>query len=130
MPVPTKANRPLSPHLTIYRPQLTSVLSILHRITGIGLIVSIILMISWFVGLSLGPLQLNFIENIFNSIFIQLVLVVSVWSLWYHTCTGVRHLIWDLGYGLEIKSIGSSSLFVLVGSLLLTAVTLYLGWVI
>jgi len=123
-----KVDRPLSPHLTIYRPQFTSVLSIMHRITGVGLVLSLLLIIIWFVALSLGSEIFTFIEIIFNSIFIRVILASSVWALWYHTCTGVRHLIWDLGYGLEVEWITPSAYLVLFCSLLLTFITLYVGW--
>ena len=123
-----KVDRPLSPHLTIYRPQFTSVLSIMHRITGVGLVLSLLLIIIWFVALSLGSEIFTFIEIIFNSIFIRVILASSVWALWYHTCTGVRHLIWDLGFGLEVEWIAPSAYLVLFCSLLLTFITLYVGW--
>ena len=123
-----KVDRPLSPHLTIYRPQFTSVLSIMHRITGVGLAFSLLLIIIWFFALSLGPETFAFMEIIFNSIFTRLILASSIWALWYHTCTGIRHLIWDLGYGLEVEWITSSAYLVLFCSILLTLITLYVGW--
>ena len=130
MTSPTKVERPLSPHLSIYKPQLTSVLSILHRITGIALIFSLFLVIFWFVTLSLGTTQFDFTKKLFDTIFIRAILSASVWALWYHTCTGIRHLIWDFGYGLEVESITSSSLIILTSSSILTLVTLYLGWTV
>ena len=123
-----KVDRPLSPHLTIYRPQFTSVLSIMHRITGVGLVVSLLLIILWFVALSLGPEAFELIEIIFASIIIRFVLVSSVWALWYHTCTGIRHLIWDFGYGLEVDWIRPSAYVVLFLSTFLTFMTFYVGW--
>jgi len=123
-----KVDRPLSPHLTIYRPQFTSVLSIMHRITGVGLAFSLLLIIIWFFALSLGPETFAFMEIIFNSIFTRLILASSIWALWYHTCTGIRHLIWDLGYGLEVEWITPSAYLVLFCSILLTLITLYVGW--
>ena len=128
MPGRVKVDRPLSPHLTIYRPQFTSALSIMHRITGVGLVLSLLLIIIWFVALSLGSEMFNFIEIIFSSIFIRVILASSVWALWYHTCTGIRHLIWDFGYGLEAEWITPSAYLVLFCSLLLTFITLYVGW--
>lgn len=123
-----KSNRPLSPHLTIYRPQFTSVLSIMHRLTGIGLIASIALIIIWFSALAIGPGAFSFVENLFNLIVIRLLLISSVWALWYHTLTGIRHLIWDLGYGLDVGWIEPSAYIVLFSSICLTMITLYLGW--
>ena len=123
-----QANRPLSPHLTIYRPQFTSVLSILHRITGVALILTVILIIVWFVALSLGPYFFNIIDTLFDFAGIRLVLICSVWATWYHTCTGVRHLIWDAGYCIELKWIDPSAYLVIISSCLLSAFTIYLGW--
>lgn len=125
-----KIDRPLSPHLTIYRPQFTSVLSIMHRITGVGLVFSLFLIILWFCALSLGPDTFNLIEVIFNSIFVRTILGLSIWAIWYHTCTGIRHLIWDLGYGLEVEWITPSAYLVLICSILFTFITLYVGWFI
>ena len=122
-------NRPLSPHLTIYRPQLTSVLSILHRITGLGLILSLLLVVVWFIALSLGPGYYISIETFFESIIVRVVLGSSVWALWYHTCTGIRHLVWDAGYGLEEEWIAPSAYVIIFFSLALTLITLYLYWV-
>ena len=125
----SKVNRPISPHLTIYKPQFTSVLSIMHRITGIGLILSLMLVIAWFSALSIGVDAFNFIENIFNSILVRVILFCSLWALFYHTCTGIRHLIWDLGYGLEEKWITPSAYIVLLASVCLTISVIYLGWI-
>ena len=123
-----KSNRPLSPHLTIYKPQFTSVLSIMHRLTGIGLIASITLIIIWFSALAIGPGAFSFVEILFNLIVIRLLLIFSIWALWYHTLTGIRHLIWDLGYGLDVGWIQPSAYIVLSSSICLTMITLYLGW--
>ena len=126
----TKANRPLSPHLMIYRPQMTSVLSIFHRITGIGLMLSLLLIIVWFIALSLGVEYFARISAFFDSIFVRILLAGSVWALWYHTFTGVRHLIWDFGYGLNPKWINPSAYMVLIGSFLFTIGTFFLGWIV
>lgn len=123
-----KVNRPLSPHLTIYKPQFTSVLSILHRITGIGLVLSLGLLLIWFTCLSLGPTAFRPINILFDTIFIKLILALSTWALWYHTCAGIRHLIWDLGYGLEAERINLSAYLVLLASLSLTLFSFYLWW--
>ncbi len=123
-----KINRPLSPHLTIYKPQFTSVLSIMHRITGIGLGVSVLLVIIWFCALALGAKTFELVNFLFDTTITRLILILSVWALWYHTCAGIRHLIWDFGYGLEVKWITPSAYLVLVGSLILTILNLFWGW--
>ena len=118
-----QAKRPLSPHLTIYRPQFTSVLSILHRITGIALLLAVILIVIWFGAVALGPYYFNRIDTVFDHILVRLILVSATWAMWYHTCTGVRHLIWDAGYLLEIKWINPTAYVVLFSSFSLTALT-------
>lgn len=123
-----QANRPLSPHLTIYRPQFTSVLSIFHRITGIALILTVMLIVTWFVAVALGPNYFNAVDILFDFVLIRLILVVSIWATWYHTCTGIRHLVWDAGYFLEKEWINLSAYLVLISSCLLTSFTVYLAW--
>lgn len=125
---PNQANRPLSPHLTVYRPQFTSILSILHRITGLALIFSVILIIIWFIAVALGPYYFTLADSFFGFSFIRLMLACSIWAIWYHTCTGIRHLIWDLGYCLEEEWINPSAYVVIFSSCLLTTLTLYIGW--
>jgi succinate dehydrogenase / fumarate reductase cytochrome b subunit len=123
-----RANRPLSPHLTIYRPQFTSVLSILHRITGIALIATVILIVIWFVGVALGPYYFNLVDTLFDLSLVRAILVCSIWATWYHTCTGIRHLIWDAGFCLEEEWINPSAYIVLVLPCLFTLGTLYIAW--
>ena len=123
-----RVKRPLSPHLTIYRPQFTSVLSILHRITGIALIITVILIVAWFVAVALGSYYFNLIDTIFDFFLVRLILACSIWATWYHTCTGIRHLVWDAGYWLEEKWINPSAYLVLITSCLLTSFTLYIAW--
>ena len=120
--------RPISPHLTIYRPQLTSVLSILHRITGLGLFVGLFLVILWFLAISLGESYYTFYNAIMVSWPVKLVLIVSTWAIWYHTCAGIRHLIWDLGIGLETKYINLSAWVVIVLSAFLFLLTIFFSW--
>jgi len=124
-----QAKRPLSPHLTIYRPQLTSVLSILHRITGIALLLAVILIVIWFGAVALGPYYFNRIDTVFDHILVRLILVSATWAMWYHTCTGVRHLIWDAGYLLETKWINPTAYVVLFSSFSLTALTVCISWI-
>ena len=124
-----QAKRPLSPHLTIYRPQFTSVLSILHRITGIALIFAVILIVIWFGAVAMGPYYFNIVDKIFDFTLVRLILVSAIWATWYHTCTGVRHLIWDAGYLLEIKWINPTAYLVLFSSLILTTLTVCISWI-
>ncbi len=117
-------NRPLSPHLTVYKPQITSVLSIFHRITGAGLAVSTVLVVFWLASLAIGEDTFNGFNNFLNNPFIKIVLVSSLWALWYHFCTGLRHLYWDMGYGYDLKSVTISGWVAVIFSFVLTFLTL------
>ena len=117
-------NRPLSPHLTVYKPQITSVLSIFHRITGAGLSVGTVLVVLWLASIGLGENAFKNFNNFLNSPLILLVLVASLWALWYHFCTGLRHLYWDMGYGYNLRSVAISGWVAVASSFLLTLLTL------
>lgn len=119
-----RGNRPLSPHLQVYRPQLTSVTSILTRITGNALLVSSLLIVWWLLAASYGPDYFATADAVLTSWFGDLVLALSVLGLWYHTLAGVRHLIWDTGHGFEIKTAERMGLACIGGAVLLTLITL------
>ena len=118
-----KNKRPLSPHLSIYRPQLTSVTSILTRITGNVLIVGAIMVVWWLVAAATSPKYFYVANAALTSWFGKLVMLGSIWALWYHTLAGVRHLIWDNAIGLELKSAYTLGWLVIVGSAVLTFIT-------
>jgi len=99
------ADRPLSPHLQIYRWQLTSVLSILHRATGVVLSAGAILLVWWLVAAASGPEAYEGVEDFLGSWLGLLVLFGWTVSLFYHLCNGVRHLVWDTGHALDLKSV-------------------------
>lgn len=115
-----RGNRPLSPHLTIYRPQLTSMTSIFVRITGNALLVAALLIVWWFIAASIGAESFSTADAVLRSWFGDLVLFGSVWALWYHMLGGIRHLIWDSGRMLEVQESERFGLFMIGGSLLLT----------
>ena len=94
-------NRPLSPHLTIYRPIPTMVMSIVHRITGAALYFGTILVAWWLIAAAAGPSYFEFTNAIFGSIIGRLILLAYTWALLHHMIGGIRHLIWDTGRGLE-----------------------------
>ena len=119
-----RGNRPLSPHLMIYRPQMTSMTSIFVRITGNGLIVAALLAVWWFVAAATGPDAYATANGVITSWFGDLVMVLSVAALWYHTLGGVRHLIWDMGYLLEVEQSEMMGLGMIIGSVLLTIFTI------
>ena len=116
--------RPLSPHLTIYRPQLTSITSILTRITGNALIVGALLVVCWLFAAAASPEYFAIADTVMTSLFGKLIMVGSIWSLWYHTLAGVRHLIWDNAIGLDLKSAYILGWLVVIGSAALTVITI------
>ena len=118
-----RGNRPLSPHLSIYRPQLTSVSSILTRITGNAMIVAAMLIVWWFLAASTSEAYFAIANGFLTSWFGDLVLFLSLWGLWYHTLAGIRHLIWDNAMMLELETAEKLGWFVVIGSAVLTVIT-------
>ena len=117
-------NRPLSPHLQIYRPQLTSVLSISHRMTGFALSLIILFSPVIIYFLTYSPETHQIIINIFQNIFIKVIFSLALFGLLYHLCNGIRHLAWDAGYGLDLDSSYKSGYAVLASSITLTLIIL------
>jgi succinate dehydrogenase / fumarate reductase cytochrome b subunit len=118
-----RGNRPLSPHLTIYRPQMTSISSIFVRITGNALLAATLLLIAWLLAASTSAAAFDWVQCVITSWFGDLVFLLSLWALWYHMLGGLRHLIWDTGRGLELKAAERMGWMMIIGSLLLTAFT-------
>jgi succinate dehydrogenase / fumarate reductase cytochrome b subunit len=98
-----RGNRPLSPHLTIYRPQLTSASSIMVRITGIAALVLSIFVVWWLVAAATSPQSFAFIDGLMRSFIGDLVLFLGTWAIYYHMLGRLRHFIWDLGYCIEVE---------------------------
>ena len=118
-----RGNRPLSPHLSIYRPQLTSITSILTRITGNALILAALLIVWWFLAAATSPEYFAIADGVITSWFGDLVMFLSLWALWYHTLAGIRHLIWDNAKMLDLDSAYKLGYAVIGGSVLLTILT-------
>lgn len=120
---PSVSNRPLSPFMIgpYYRPQLTSMLSITHRLTGLGLAIGTIFLAAWVTAAASGPAAYASFSSVANSIVGRLLLVAYSWALLYHLCNGIRHLFWDTGRGFEIKSAYASGYAVVAASVVLTA---------
>ena len=116
-------NRPLSPHLQIYRPQITSVLSITHRFTGVALSVGFLLLVYWLVALARGDAAYAAALQLFGAWPVKLVLFLFSLAFFYHFCNGLRHLWWDTGRGFEIPQINASGWAVVIASLVLTVLT-------
>lgn len=121
-----RGKRPLSPHLQIYRPQLTSITSILTRITGNALIIASVLIVWWFLAAATSERFFDLANAVLTSWFGDLVMTGSLWALWYHTLAGVRHLIWDNAMGLDIPTAEKMGWAVVIGSFVLTLLTLVL----
>jgi len=119
------AQRPLSPHLQVYRWQITMAMSIAHRATGIVLSGGAVALVFWLLALANGPDAFDIAQAIAGSWFGYLCLFVWTFCLFYHLANGIRHLVWDMGYGFEIKQFYASGWLTIVASLVLTA----LAWV-
>ncbi len=113
--------RPLSPHLQIYRPQINMVMSIFHRITGAALYVGSLLLAWWLVAAATGPQYFDFVNGLFATWLGMIVLVGFSWALIHHMLGGLRHFVWDTGSALDIASVDLLSWSTIVLSLLLTA---------
>ncbi|WP_136683543.1 succinate dehydrogenase, cytochrome b556 subunit [Falsirhodobacter xinxiangensis] len=121
-----RVQRPLSPHLQIYRPQLTSLTSILTRITGNAMFVAVILIVWWLIAAATGEDAFETADAFVTSWFGDLVLALSVLGMWYHLLAGLRHLYFDSGRGLEVPVAEKLGLACLIGSVVLTLITLIL----
>jgi succinate dehydrogenase / fumarate reductase cytochrome b subunit len=111
---------PLAPHIQIYRPQLTSVLSISHRVTGIALSVGSVLLVAWLAAAAAGPHALSSVRAFVHSPGGLFLLLLWTFSLFFHLCNGIRHLIWDAGWGFDLRTIYLSGWTVVVASAVLT----------
>ncbi|NNK77640.1 MAG: succinate dehydrogenase, cytochrome b556 subunit [Litoreibacter sp.] len=121
-----RGNRPLSPHISIYRPQFTSVSSIFTRITGNALILAAILVVWWFLAAAYGPEYFAVADGVITSWFGDLVMFGSLWAVWYHFLAGLRHLYWDTGRGFELDEAKMLAYGIMIGSFVLTGVTVIL----
>lgn len=117
---PRRPARPLSPHLQIYRPQMTSVLSILHRIAGVALVPGFLLFIVWLLCLASSRACYDGLTALLTSVPGKLCLFGWSWAFFYHLCFGVRHLLWDAGWFLELPQVYSTGRVALGVSTLLT----------
>ena len=113
-------NRPLSPHLQVYRLQLTSVLSILHRGTGLFLVLGSVMIAFWVVALALGYNIFASYQAWLGSLLGKMLLAGWSFSLFYHWANGIRHLLWDAGWGYEIERVYMTGWIVVLSSVVLT----------
>jgi succinate dehydrogenase / fumarate reductase, cytochrome b subunit len=119
-------SRPLSPHLQIYRPQITSVVSISHRMTGVALTVGTLLLVWWLVSAANGPDAYERATRFIGSWFGILLMLGWTFAFFFHLCNGIRHLVWDTGYGLELPQVYLGGKIVIGASVGLTV----LAWII
>lgn len=124
-----RGNRPLSPHLTVYRLPIAAITSILTRITGHALLAGVLLLVWWLVAAAAGPDAFATADWVLRSWFGFLVMAGSVWALWYHTLAGIRHLFYDAGHLMEIETARQSSWGIVIGSVVLTLLTLLLFFI-
>jgi succinate dehydrogenase / fumarate reductase cytochrome b subunit len=115
--------RPLSPHLQIYKPQITSALSIFHRITGMALSIGTLLLVWWLVAAATSDAAYASASGFMRSPIGYLLLFGWTVALWYHFLAGIRHLCWDAGYGFELPTVHASGRAVLIGTPVLTVLT-------
>ena len=118
---------PLSPHLQIYRWHLSMILSIAHRIIGVVNSIAIILICLWTVSLLFGEENYEIIKVLFQSLFGKLLITSLSWSFSFHILSEIRHLIWDLGYGFDLKISKITGIVTIIGSLALTILIYLLG---
>jgi succinate dehydrogenase / fumarate reductase cytochrome b subunit len=119
-------NRPLSPHLQVYRWQLTSILSILHRATGIALSVGALYLATWVIYAASNPKAYALFQAFNASLFGRFIVGGWLFSAYYHLCNGIRHLFWDAGFGFELKDTYRSGWAVVIVSLIATI----LSWIV
>jgi|TARA_B000000557_G_scaffold229041_1_gene200900 succinate dehydrogenase / fumarate reductase cytochrome b subunit len=112
--------RPLSPHLQIYRPTISMVMSVMHRLTGLSLYFGVSFLIIWFVALILGPESYEKFNLLLSMQFVQIIFFLVTWAFFHHLFGGIRHFIWDFGLGFGLKSVDVLSYMTLVLSLLTT----------
>ncbi len=121
-------NRPLSPHLQVYRPQMTSVMSILHRMTGFALAVGMVMIVWLLLAAATGPAAYETFRWFVMTPVGQLMLFGWSVALFYHMCNGVRHLFWGMGYLFKLENAYRAGYAVLAATVLLTGLVWYLAW--
>jgi succinate dehydrogenase / fumarate reductase cytochrome b subunit len=117
------ANRPMSPHLQVYKLPLLALLSITHRVTGVALCAGTLILVYWLVSLAGGPEAHASAHAVLSSVPGLIVMFGFTWALYFHFCNGIRHLVWDTGRGLSLESADRSGQIAAIGSVLLTIFT-------
>lgn len=116
--------KPLSPHLGIYRIQITSALSIMHRLSGVALFFGLLILLWWIVGLAYGQdPESTLLWNVISTPYGQALIILWSYSIFFHACTGIRHLLWDMGIGFNQKWVTYTGWAAVAISLALTAIS-------
>ena len=115
-----RRERPLSPHLTIYRPPITMTMSIIHRITGIALYFGTLLLAWWLIAAASGPTAYANVQAFTSSFIGRLIVFGYTWALMHHLLSGIRHFVWDLGYGFKATEREALTWGALIGGIALT----------
>jgi len=118
-----RGNRPLSPHLSIYRPQMTAVSSIMVRITGIASLGLALLVVWWLLAAATSEGYFAIVDGLLRSWFGSLILIGATWALWYHMLGRLRHVIWDFGYLVQVEVSNKMGLGMFIGATVLTIIT-------
>ena len=118
-----RGNRPLSPHLQVYRLPLGAITSIMNRITGVGMTLAAVLIVWWFAAGAFSEPYFTFVDGLLTSWIGNLILFGSLWALWYHMLNSVRHLIWDTGRMMDVETVEKTSYLVIGGSVVMTILT-------
>jgi succinate dehydrogenase / fumarate reductase, cytochrome b subunit len=113
--------RPLSPHLQVYKPQITTVLSIMHRGAGVVNAIGGLLLAAWLVCVASNPECFAWCQTLLSSMLGKFALFIFSASLIYHLLNGIRHLLWDIGWGMDISTVERTGVFVITLAVLLTA---------
>ncbi len=120
--------RPLSPHVSVYRWQISMTMSILHRITGVGLGLGTLLLTWWLIAAAAGPAAYGVVHDFLGSIIGRVILLGFTLALFYHLCNGIRHLVWDAGYGYDVKTMTRSGLLAFTAAIVLTVIAWLLAY--
>ncbi len=122
--------RPLSPHLQVYKPMLTMTMSIMHRVTGSALYFGMVLVACWLLAAASGAEQFNMVQSIYGSWIGRLILFGFTWALIHHMLGGLRHLVWDTGRGFELPTVEMMAKLNLAGSIVLTILLWIVAYVV
>ncbi len=121
-----KAGRPLSPHLQIYSPMLTMTMSIMNRLTGIGLYFGIMIFTWWLMAAASGPAYFNWVNSLLDTFLGKFVLLLATWGFFHHMFGGIRHFIWDFAKGFNLATVETMARIGVVGPVIITGVLWYM----